>query len=166
MFALVVTSEIGADLRPILSVIGRFKNRFGGGINHVGVVRRKKQWRDPLKAMKKIDRAVPGIILRPDAHVLILLLTFFVTRDVALAVRINDVPIARIRQNKSAFTAARNEPILRANHARVRATRYADIRVVLLRAINVIRIRVVHRDVIKLRSRLIVLSRPGFAPIT
>ena len=45
------------------------------------------------------------------------------------------------------------------------AARDADIRVVLLRAVDVIRKRVVDRDVIELRGRLVLQRRPGLAAI-
>ena len=75
------------------------------------------------------------------------------------------MPVARIRQNETAFAAAGLKPIFAPDHARVSPARDADVRVVLLRAVDVIRKRVVDRNVIKLRGRLIVLCRPGFAAI-
>ena len=165
LFALVVAGEVAADLRPALAVIGRSKNAFGAGVNRVGIMRRKDEWRDPLETMNEIDRAVAGVVHRPDTDVLILLLRFVVADDVSLAVGINDVPVARIGQNETAFAAAGLKPIFAPDHTRVSPARDADVRVVLLRAVDVIRKRVVDRDVIKLRGRLIVLGRPGLAAI-
>ncbi len=53
----------------------------------------------------------------------------------------------------------------RADRAPVGAAGDADIRVVLLRAVNVIGERVVYRHVIKLRGRLVVLRRPSLAAV-
>ncbi len=66
--------------------------------------------------MTEIDRAVPGIVQRQRTDVLIVLGVFVIASDVAFAVRINDVPIARIRYDKPALTAAGLEPILAANY--------------------------------------------------
>src|SRR5206468_6617458 len=84
----------------------------------------------------------------------------------AFVVRINDVPVAWIRHDEATFAAARDEPILLSNSAPVGTARNADIRIVLLRAVNVVGERIVHSHVIKLRSWLVVLSRPVFAAIS
>src|SRR5438552_14534522 len=123
-------------------------------------MRRKRQRRDPLKTMRKIDRAMTGVINRHRTDVLYLLFVFVVAVDEAFVVRIDDVPVARIRHDEPAFTATSLKPILPANHSRVRAARNADIRIVLLRAVNVVGERIVNSHVIKLRSRLVVLSSP------
>ena len=70
LFALVVTRQIGTDLRPCFSLVGRFENSFAACVNRVGIVRRKKQGRDPLKAVHQIFRAVPRIIERPNTELL------------------------------------------------------------------------------------------------
>src|ERR1700726_676834 len=75
------------------------------------------------------------------------------------------MPIAWVGDDKTAFTVARNEPILPADHAAVSATGDTDVGVVLLRAENVIREMVVHRDVVKLRGRLIIFRRPRLSAI-
>src|SRR5437868_5615563 len=105
------------------------------------------------------------MVHRPNAHVLSFFLVLIVANDVALAVGVNNVPVARIRYDEPALAAARSKPILCRDHALVAPARDAYIRVVLLRAVNVTRIGVVGRDVIKLRGRLVVLRRPGLAPI-
>src|SRR5574338_1648032 len=97
-----------------------------------------------------------GIIQRPDTHILILLLGFIVAGDVALVIRINNVPVARIGNNKSALATAGLKPIFTPDHAAFPAARNSDVGVILLSPINVIRKGVVDRDVIELRSRLIV----------
>ncbi len=75
------------------------------------------------------------------------------------------MPIARVRHNEATFTSAGFEPVLPANGAPVGAAGDADIRVVLLRAINVVGKRIVHGNVVKLRSRLVVLSGPILATV-
>ena len=84
------------------------------------------------------------------------LFVFVVAVDEALVVRIDDVPVARIRDDETAFTATSLKPILPANHSRIRAARNADIRIILLCPVNVVGERIVHGYVIKLRSRLVV----------
>ena len=115
--------------------------------------------------MREIDRAAPGIVQRHRTDVLIVFFGFVVARDVAFAVGINDVPVARIGNYEPALAAAGLIPILAADHSRIRAARNANIRVVLLRAVNVIRKRVVDCDMIKLRGRLVVLSGPAFSAV-
>src|SRR6266851_8033818 len=88
-----------------------------------------------------------------------------VARQIAFVVRINDMPVARVSENKSAFTAARWIPIARTNHTFISAARDADVRVVLLRAVDVIWKRVIDGDVIELRSRLIIYRRPCFPSV-
>ena len=75
------------------------------------------------------------------------------------------MPIARVGNHEPALTTPGRIPIFAANHARVRPARDANVRVVLLRAVNVIRKCVVDCDVIELRGRLIILRRPRFAAV-
>src|SRR5215831_16371606 len=129
-------------------------------------MRRKHQRRDPLKTMRQIDGAVTGVIDWHRTDVLYFLFVFVVAVDQAFIVRIDDVPVARVRYDEPAFTATSLKPILPANHSRVRAARNADIRIVLLRAVNVVGKRIVHSHVVKLRSGLVVLRGPVFAAIS
>src|SRR5438552_12445932 len=105
------------------------------------------------------------MIHRPNAYVLSFFLVLIVSNDVALAVGVNNVPVARIGYDEPALAAPRNKPILCRDHALVAPARDAYIRVVLLRPVDVIRIAIVGRDVIKLRRRLVILRRPCFAAI-
>src|SRR5438067_12469983 len=105
------------------------------------------------------------MVHRPNAHVLSFFLVLIVANDVALAVGVNNVPVARIGYDEPALAAARSKPILCRDHALLAPACDAYIRVVLLRAVNVIRIGVVDRDVIKLCRRLVILRRPGLATI-
>ena len=75
------------------------------------------------------------------------------------------MPVARIGHDEPAFAIAGDKPIFPPNHTAVGAARDADVRVVLLRAVNVIRKRVVDCDVIKLRGRLIILRGPAFSAV-
>ena len=75
------------------------------------------------------------------------------------------MPVARIGHDEAAFTAACHEPIRRSNRTPISSARNANVRVVLLRAVNVVRERVVHCNVIKLCGRLVILCGPCFAPI-
>src|SRR5437016_11759789 len=115
--------------------------------------------------MDDIGSSVSRVIQRPDADVLHFLFIFVVASDVAFLVRMNVVPITRIGHNKAALAAAGDKPIFAADHAGIGATGDADIRIVLLRPINVIWECIVHSDMIELRSWLVVLGRPRFAAI-
>ena len=109
--------------------------------------------------------AMPGTICRPDADVLSLFPSLVVTNSVALVVRVNDVPIARIRHNETAFATASGEPVPRFDDARISSAGDTDIRVVLLGSVEVLGKCVVDRDVIKLRGWLIVLCAPGLSAV-
>ena len=115
--------------------------------------------------MDEIGSSVSRVIQRPDADVLHFLFIFVVTSDVAFVVRINDVPITRIGHNKAALAAAGDKPIFASDHAGIGAAGDANVRIVLLRPINVIWECIVHSDMIKLRSWLVVLGRPRFAAV-
>jgi hypothetical protein len=67
--------------------------------------------------MHEICGAVSGIIQRPYADVLHFLFLFVVAVNETFVVRINDVPVARIRNDETAFTTAGLKPILTANHS-------------------------------------------------
>src|SRR5438874_717035 len=75
------------------------------------------------------------------------------------------MPIARIGQNKAGLGAADLEPIRRPNRTPICPACNTHARIVLLCAVNVVRESVVHRNVIKLRGGLIVLSRPRFSAV-
>src|ERR1051325_11518024 len=101
-------------------------------------MRRNQQWRDPLESMLKIDRAVAGIVERHRTDVLHLFSAFIVTNGVTFTVRINDMPVARVWNYETAFAVACRIPILRTDDSRIGPARDANVRVVLLGAINVI----------------------------
>src|SRR4029450_5861545 len=115
--------------------------------------------------MKQIRGAMPRKVKRPHTHILTFFLIFIVASDVARAVGINNVPVTRIRGDKPALSTSGDEPILRSNYTFLAPARDSNVRVVLLRTVDVIWISVVRRDMIKLRGRLIVQSRPGLAAI-
>src|SRR5205085_12619078 len=86
LFRFVVAREITADLRPALSVIGGFENALARCVDHIRVMRRKHERRDPLKAMDKIDSAMSRIIDRHGTNVLHFLFIFIVAIDEAFVV--------------------------------------------------------------------------------
>src|SRR4030095_7077824 len=70
LFGFIVASQIAADLRPALTVIGRFENALCSGVQNVGVMWRKREWRYPLETMNNIGGAMTRIVQRQDADVL------------------------------------------------------------------------------------------------
>src|SRR4051794_23932800 len=76
------------------------------------------------------------------------------------------MPIARIRNNESAFAIAGHEPVGRPDRTPIRAARNGEVTVVLLGPVNVVREGVVDRDVIELRGRLVVLRCPCLTAIS
>ena len=75
------------------------------------------------------------------------------------------MPIAWIGHDETTLAATCFEPILPPDRAPISAARDADVRVVLLSAVNVVGKRVVHSDVVKLCSGLVVLCCPCFAAV-
>src|SRR5438876_10637051 len=116
--------------------------------------------------MGKINSAMPGIVQRNRTNVLHVLFIFVVASEVAFVVGIDDVPIAWIGHDEAAFSATGYEPIFASDHAGIAAAGDTDVRVVLLRAVNVVRERVVYSDVVKLRGGLVVLRRPILAAVS
>ncbi|MES4787670.1 MAG: hypothetical protein C4294_19780, partial [Nitrospiraceae bacterium] len=102
----VVARQIAADLRPTVPLIGGSKNALRRGVEHIRIMRRKHQRRDPLKAMGKIGGAVARVINRPNADVLLLMSAVIVTSDPAFFVGVNDLPVARIGHHGAALAAA------------------------------------------------------------
>src|SRR5207237_7615582 len=93
LFRFIVFRQVIADLGPARAMIGRFKNAFRGGVEHIWIMRRKKERRDPLKTMQKIDRDMPGMVHRPNADVLSFFLVLIVANDVALALVTNKMRV-------------------------------------------------------------------------
>ena len=115
--------------------------------------------------MDVIGRAMSRVIEREDTEILVLLARLVVTREEAFVVRVDDVRVARIGNDEAALPAAGMRPIALLDDAAIGAARDAHVRVVLLRAIDVVRKRVVDRDVIELRSRLVAVARPALAAV-
>src|SRR5207244_10660419 len=86
LFTFVVAGKITADLGPTLSVIARFENALRCRVEHVRIVRRKHERRNPLKAMDEIRSSVPCVIQRPDTYVLHFLFIFIVASNVTFVV--------------------------------------------------------------------------------
>src|SRR2546428_6501753 len=86
LFRFVVAREITTDLCPALSVIRGFENALARGVNHIRVMRRKYERRNPLKTMVEIDGAVPRIIDRHGTNVLHFLFILIVAVDIAFVV--------------------------------------------------------------------------------
>src|SRR6266446_964331 len=117
LFGFVVPGEVAANLRPALSVIGRFENALRRCVHHIWIMRRKHQRRNPLKTMRQIDGAMTGVIDWHRTDILYFLFGFVVAVDEAFVVRIDDVPVARIRHDEPTFTAPSLKPVLPANHS-------------------------------------------------
>src|SRR5215472_11003822 len=86
LLRLIVAREIATDLCPALSAIRRFENAFACCVNHIGVMRRNHERRDPLKTMDEIGSAMPRVIDRNGTNVLHFLLTSIVAIDEAFVV--------------------------------------------------------------------------------
>src|SRR5262249_35762396 len=106
-----------ADLSPASPVIGRFENGLSRGVQHIWIMRRKHQRRDPLKTMRQIDGAVTGVVDWYWTDVLYFFFVLVVASDEAFVVRIDDVPVAWIRYDEPALTATSLKPILLANYS-------------------------------------------------
>ena len=117
LFAFVVPRQVFADCFPTVALVGRLEDAFRGGVNHIGIMRRNQQRRDPLEAVREIDRAVAGIVERENARIVRVLFVLIVNRQVTFVVGINHVPVPRIGNDKAALAAAGHEPIFAPDHA-------------------------------------------------
>src|SRR5215469_9987334 len=104
-----------------------------------------------------------GDIYWPNGYILGLLGPFVESRDVALVVRIDNIGVTRVRNNKSALTTACRIPILTSDDSSIAGAGDSDICIVLLCSVDAVREPAVRRDVIKLRSWLIVERSPAHA---
>src|SRR2546423_5590279 len=121
---------------------------------------------NPLETMDEINRDMNVINERDHARIVGVLFVLVVKGEVTFVVGIDDVPVPRIGNDEAALAPAGLKPILRGDHSSIGPARYPDIRVVLLCAVDVIRKRVIDRDVIKLRGRLVLLCRPRFSSVS
>ena len=85
--------------------------------------------------------------------------------DGPLVVGVNDVGVARVRDDVAAFTAADGIPVAAIDEAAVAARANADGGIILLGAIEAVEKIIVRGDVIKLRGWLIALRGPVFSAI-
>src|SRR4029077_3400236 len=78
---------------------------------------------------------------------------------------VNDVRIARVRDDVAAFAPANGVPVAAIDEAVVAARSNADGRIVLLGAVYAVQKIVVGGDVVELRGRLVILRGPIFSPV-
>src|SRR6185436_18259745 len=119
-----------------------------------------KQYREvPLKAILQNVGARTHRIVRVRVDVAKLSGALIETRrQTTVRPGEHDIRIFRRRRNPARLTATDVVPIARADTAFSRATRDAYSRVVLLRAVDVVRKIVVERDAIKLRRGLVLFG--------
>ena len=166
LLRLVIARQVGADRFPFHSAVGGFEDALAAVVDRVRIVRRNHDRRRPLKAVFQIGRAARIRKIGPHRNVLHLAGAFVEARDVALVVaRINNIRIGRIGRDVSGFSAAYRIPVVAPDFAVIAAAGNRDRRIVLLRAVHVIRIARVGGHVIELRGRLIVLPGPALAAI-
>src|SRR5205085_6898016 len=97
-------------------------------------------WKVPLKAILQISRAMSHRIFRPRRDVAQLSRVMVIARYQSTVRACEDnLRIFRIRRNPAGFASAHIEPILTTDASVIRSARNPNGRVVLLRAVDVIR---------------------------
>src|SRR6266404_2595433 len=166
LLGLVIASEVRTDSGPGATLIGGTENELRAVIDHVGVVLRNENRHGPGIAVFLFYGRVTIRNHRPLLDALGLTgAAIEAGEDGPLVVGVNDVRIARVRDNVAAFTAADGIPVAAIDEAAVAARADADGGIVLLGAIEAVEKIIVRGDVIKLRGWLIALRGPIFSSV-
>src|SRR5208282_1674900 len=148
------------------AAIGSFEQAFPAVVERIGIVRREENWRRPLETVRQLSRSAAVAYLGLLRDIFGLPVAFVEARDHAFVLaRINNIGIRRIGRDVASFTTAHGIPAGSVNRAFVAAAGNRDRAQVLLGAINVVGGARVRDRMIKLRRRLIILSRPVLAAI-
>src|SRR5712664_4146169 len=139
LLGLVIASEVRTNGGPGATLIGGTENELRAVKDHIGVVLRNEERHGPGIAVFLFGRGVTIRNHRPLLDALGLTgAAIEAGEDGPLVVGINDVRIARVRDDVAAFTAADGIPVAAIDEAAVTAGADADRRIILLGAIDAI----------------------------
>ena len=155
--------EVWGDLLPRCTVVARAVQKLRTIVQHLRIVRRQRHRRGALHAVVEIAAVVAIQRLRTDPVVLRHSGVDVHQGVLPLAVAMNEILVARMRNDRTRFTAR-----TRAHRAHVEHVVVArhDVRaVVLLRHVELVRKRVVEPHPVKLGRGLYILRAPRLASI-
>ena len=168
----VVQAEVRRYLLPAHALVAGAEHVVAAGVEHAAVMRREHDRIGPGEAVFQVLRRHAGGFFRPDIHQLNLVGPPVIALQRARAAgagahgaAIDDVGILRMHRDEAALAGARIAAIPQRDRAPHPGAGRADRRVVLLRAIDAVRILVVDVDPVELPGQLVVDRRPGFAAV-
>ena len=165
LLALVVTRQIRADLPPRLAAVVRSQQHVAAVIDHRGIKRRDADRSAPVEAVLLLAWRDGGRHLRPCHDISRRLrLVVELADDAHVAAGVDIARLVGVERRHRTLAAAHVVPVTLRDPARRGA---GDLHggVVLLAAVHVVREKVVHRDAVELRGRLVALRRPGAAAV-
>ena len=170
--AFVGAGQIRADGFPTAAFVTRAEDVVAGCIEYAGVVGREQDRECPGKAVGKINRAPPRIDLRPYRYQADLLCAMVVALERAAAAGrtahrayVDDVGVLGVHGDITAFACAGRVTITPRDRTFFGRAGYADTGVVLLGAIDTVRVLVVYCYMVKLAGELIIDGGPGRAAV-
>ena len=147
--------QIRRDLFPRYTLVARAMQILGPVIKDIRIVRRRRHRRDALESINQIDGVVAVQRLCTDPIILFLAGLEIHHAVLALARSVDDVRIARVRHDRTRLTSWTASPV--GQGVRLGDTRDNHCRVVLLRAVQLVRKLIVHPHAVNLGGRLVEL---------
>ena len=162
----IAARQVRAHLAPARAAIGCLQHLLRAQVEHLWILRRKDQRRSPGETVVALRDFRAKIFRRRRRDGLRLAGAQVKTKSAAVrAAAINDVGVAGIGHDVSAFFRADGMPIAKGDGAVIAAAGNRRGAAILLRAVNAIRKLVIYRHMIELRRRLVVPGAPSGAAI-
>ena len=162
----VVAREVGRDGRPRPAAIGRAEEHIAAVIHHVRIVLRDDGGGRPVEAIARLVGGLSERELRPGhdgAAELRLHVQLF--EDAHIAASVHVARISAIHANVCALAPRAILPVALSDARSIGAGLDDDRRVVLLPAVETVRVCVVHDHMVELRRGLVVLRAPALSAI-
>src|SRR5258708_19466426 len=157
-----MSREIGTEALPSYVAVARAVQVLRPVVNVIRRMRRNFHRRDALKTVNQFCSRVAVKGLRANPIALLISRRKIPAAELAFATSKNDFRIPRVRNNRPSLASRSHAEILSVPQ---RKARNNDRGVVLLRAINAIRILVVYSHLIDFGLRLLGLRPPATSPV-
>ena len=165
----IVRCQVGRHALPRDAFVARAMQELRAEVHGTAHVRRCEHRGHALEPVLQVLVVVAVQRLHADPRILFLARTHVQARELALARAVHDIAIPRAGQYGASLASRTGHPVLRRLVGAVAQPRQRrnDQRaaLVLLRAIELVRIVVVHEDLVDLRCALVVLRAPAGAAI-
>src|ERR1019366_6520217 len=160
------TRKVGTNLLPVQAAVGSLHDVLRSQIWRVLLQRREDQHRLPWVAILALVNLAAEIRSWPRSNVLAQRGAAIPPHHAAVYTgSVDDVRIAGIGGQPSAFASADHKPVARCDQSMIGSARYRCAAAVLLGAVNVVRKFVVGDHVIELPDRLVEPGRPRLAVV-